>query len=463
MNNLFAWLFSNNKTTREYAFEVANDNSMGEIQQCIREGVWAHLAFSVASFLVIFSFLFFWWTGANLELSEWNSGDKFAALMALIIAGSIALGQYVMYKQGVPLKIIIYSKLGIIALCLIADIGVNIDREDVRVNRISEQSPVLQSMLRSAETPISISGSSSVSPALSAALRDKQDATLWVNGKCSTTHRSSGKARVEKCLTYERARLQSAQSTINDLSTLSESTTTAATQIAMQSRADIYEAAKAKEKDPANHHGLIRFVIHAFNAAPITASILVSMIIMLPLELLFIANGKTLNVNKMALKIATGSEKPQTANDEFIDDLQADPQTANIDDYTEPQTPVKKNMELAPLGDVLSIAGIEILSIMADGGLQKFSKAPVTKKLNELGFGDNNPQRVKIWEFLKDYFAQEAYIYRNPDWKIPPVGEDHKNGSMAEWLVDLAVCQNKGRNVAKKDLRADLQTAAFAT
>lgn len=368
---------------------------------------FAHGLFTAGSFGMLLLFFIFWWAGSGIDEILSEMGIAVSMKMAMVLGGvlsaAIASGQYSLYQHPIMFKTIMHAKIAVIILCVVADIGVNMDREAERVNDLSLDSPALKAAVSQANRPIS-AGSTSMPPAYNQAVTEKQDAMLWVNGKCETTHGAKGQERIDKCITYEQARLDAAKATISDFSRHSTQMAQAAATVSISAQRQQIETIKNLSQDEETHsHPLVKLINYITSFDFIFSSMIVSLIVMIPIELMFIATGRSCLQYQMALGGSLGNKKDRA------DTQHTEQHSDNADrQYNEvPESELQKTA-LNLIWNAIDSSKISSLSKRDDGQIHTL--------LKERGFESTNERRRKlVYWVIQALETEKVIITRPPD------------------------------------------------
>ena len=371
-------------------------------QDDIREKLkWAFIGLSImaiASFGVMMLFFQTWWVGGGWELfSKLNVPELLSLFLAVVFAISVAAGQFSAYQHPVKSMMIVWTKFAVIALCVIADIGMNMDKDDSRARRLSAESETFKATSAAINSAAlaGVQQSATPSPTLQRAQADAAKARVEI-AACER-HRSRGQKRVNECLRVEQGNLAAAEAIIASEQGASSGKSMAAQTIV----SGLIDKSKAMENDDNNRHPLVKLVNYITSAGFLVSGMMLSAIIMIPFEFLFLNQGSLVMQYKAALKNNKGSKTSEAVNDEPI-----------LDTYPADQ------VQRAALQEVLDgLIGGEITAIQAhrNGELFKFlegersngSKAPV--------YGGSKGQRQDLVSFVIDALHKESIIVDNPN------------------------------------------------
>jgi hypothetical protein len=333
----------------------------------------------------------------------------------LVFSAAIATGEYAVYKDAFSDRLIVWAKVGVVFLCILSDVGVNMDREDERVRNLSADSPALTAAVSAVEKSAASNSSMALPAGYQKALADQQSASEWVNGKCQTTHASKGADRVRKCIVAEQAKLDAATASLASLSASmgaiasAQETAKGVNQVAMIGQI------QALQHDEANNaHPLVKLVSYITSMEFIFSSMMVSLFVMIPPQLLFMAIGRALLRYEMAMGM----------DDKASFDFNLRVGTQSHADNTQISTP--DETQKAALNTVWSaIDKDEITKI------SKRDDGEIHQKLKERGFGKTNESRRELVYFVIDALFKEKVLMKNPQWK-----EGENNGNAPEFVID---------------------------
>lgn len=243
----------------------------------------AHILFAVLSFGMMFTFLMFWWQGVDLDVIFNNMGVNISVviILGLVFSAAIATGEYAVYKDAFSDRLIVWAKVGVVFLCILSDVGVNMDREDERVRNLSADSPALTAAVSAVEKSAASNSSMALPAGYQKALADQQSASEWVNGKCQTMHGSKGAERIKKCITAEQAKLDAANASLATLSSSMGAIASAQEAAKGANQVALIGQIKTLQHDEAsNAHPLVKLVTYITSMEFIFSSMMVSLFVM---------------------------------------------------------------------------------------------------------------------------------------------------------------------------------------
>ena len=383
----------------------------------------AHILFAVLSFGMMFTFLMFWWQGVNLDAVFDKMGINTGTMVALglIFSAAIATGEYAVYKDAFSDKLILLAKIGIIFLCVLSDVGVNMDREDERVRNLSADSPALTAAVSAVEKSAASNSSMALPVGYSKALTDQQSAAEWVNGKCQTTHASKGAERIQKCITAEQAKLDAATASLATLSASMGAIASAQEAAKGANQTALIGQIKDLQHDETNNaHPLVKLVTYITSMEFIFSSMMVSLMVMVPPQLLFMAIGRQLLRYEMAMGMEGSSEKSTFSNASLRVDTQkhaANTQIVGADDT--------QKAALATIWQAIDQGEITKISTRDEGEIH------LKLKNSESWRGLTNESRRKLVYFVIDALFREKVLMKNPQWK-----DGQSNGNLPEFTIN---------------------------
>lgn len=380
----------------------------------------AHILFAVLSLGMMFTFLMFWWQGVNLDAVFDKMGINTGAMVALglIFSAAIATGEYAVYKDAFSDKLILWAKIGIIFLCVLSDVGVNMDREDERVRNLSADSPALTAAVSAVEKSAASNSSMALPVGYSKALTDQQSAAEWVNGKCQTTHASKGAERIQKCITAEQAKLDAATASLATLSASMGAIASAQEAAKGANQTALIGQIKDLQHDETNNaHPLVKLVTYITSMEFIFSSMMVSLMVMVPPQLLFMAIGRQLLRYEMAMGMGDSSKTPFDLPNLRVDTQQhaANTQIVEVDET--------QKAALATIWQAIDKEEITKISKRDEGEIHLL--------LKDKKFGSTNESRRGLVNFVIDALFREKVLMKNPQWK-----DGQANGNIPEFVIN---------------------------
>ena len=380
----------------------------------------AHILFAVLSFGMMFTFLMFWWQGVDLDVIFNNMGVNISVviILGLVFSAAIATGEYAVYKDAFSDKLIVWAKVGVVFLCILSDVGVNMDREDERVRNLSADSPALTAAVSAVEKSAASNSSMALPAGYQKALADQQSAAEWVNGKCQTTHGAKGAERIQKCLTAEQAKLDAANASLAALSSSMGAIASAQEAAKGANQVAMIGQIQALQHDEANNaHPLVKLVSYITSMEFIFSSMMVSLFVMIPPQLLFMAIGRALLRYEMAMGMGDSSKTPFDLPNLRVDTQQhaANTQKAEADDT--------QKAALATIWQAIDKDEITKISKRDEGEIHLL--------LKEKKFGSTNESRRALVNFVIDALFREKVLMKNPQWK-----DGQSNGNIPEFVIN---------------------------
>ena len=360
------------------------------------------IAGAITTFLLFLTFLLHWWVGENwANLAAWTSEESMYGLTALTMALTIGALEYKLSSVVIVTRVMLFSRLLLLAFLLTGESANTVNREDARVHQASQSSPVFKATVDSikAASVAAATASSQVSPAALAAAGDKAS---WESRakNCKTTACTQEASRK---IAQADAKL-SADSAARD----------AGSSASAQAIGTLVSSANTMAYDERHHSAITKIFARWFGVDSLKIALFIAVLGMAAVNLALFSVGRSMAIEKGAL--SSGSYSPADfAGGGAISGTVT--QQAHAAATTNQQAALNTIWAAIDAGEITSIS-------LHDNG-------DVATLLKDRGHGTTNESRRKLMEFAMDALLRENVINANPEYV-----EGAQNGKRPKYMIN---------------------------
>ena len=356
-----------------------------DIQKELEHGIRVMMLSALTGFLLVFTFLVHFWVGESwANFGSYETKDLFYALVAFLIAATQAYAEYRLYQYSRKLSaLMIVARVVLMTAIITFEVGNTMHREDARVHEQSENSPVFLATVKSIESA-SIAAAIAGATASPAAVKAAGNMAACKTDKCKNIYQ----AQIDADKDARAGNQAAAASQINAL----------------------IGNAKSLEYDDKHFSALTKLFSSLFGTEPLTAALILGILMVGAFQLAFLAVGETVAEYKRELGLVGGSKRRVFAEAVATPVVVIEP--------TENQR--------AALNLVWNAIDTGKLTAIA-----VHDNSPMANLLSEAGHGTTNENRRDLMAFVVDALTREGVLMPNPDYQP---GE--KNGKKPKHLIN---------------------------